>query len=347
MNASSECETPFLLDKENLCNLTVYEFYEPFTTYLWRVSIALDMLMFFSLLVILVSFLKANKNKWYKNRRYSITPDEGKKKLFFKYNLLTILFLLIGAIFHLHLTYNNFLYDLDFRSNLGKKNSICIVYLSIFLYAGNFTFLPILKELLGLTKLSSRYEIPFFFFMPYLIYFEELEFATFKIICYSHGIISAILLIIVLYFTVTIVLQRFQDLTQHYIDNNKKREEINKLYTFKVKLNALKLSITFHTTLLTIISIPNFIPALIANKVILLLDSVYLTIIPLELLPSVCLYSKFILPGSEKCFSLDLEKNRSPLRSRRTQYNQENIRDVDRTSQVPIEEEKNRMVLDI
>eukprot|EP00924_Labyrinthula_sp_SR-Ha-C_P007717 snap_masked-scaffold_28-processed-gene-1.12-mRNA-1 protein AED:1.00 eAED:1.00 QI:0/0/0/0/1/1/2/0/359 len=355
MNISSDCDPPFILDKDKDCTITVYEFYEPFTYYLKQVNTILDLLILFGLLGILISFLRVNKNHWNKNKRLSTGPDEAKKKFFFKYNLLTILFLLIGAIFHLHLAYNNFIYARDFNSDLAKQTSLSIVYMSIFFHGGVFTLLPILKELLGLTKLSSRYQsvqsvalslslvitVPFFFAMPYFVYFEELDFSTFKIICYSHGIINSLLLGIVLYYTVNIVVDGIQILIGQYIREKRKTKDVNKLYTFKVKLKLFKAALTFHIVFLTLISLPNLFSSINTNRVLLLLDSVYLAIIPLELLPSIFL--RFILPGSESCFTFDPEKYKASSSIRRTETNQGYSQDTERNRQIILQQGEPRI----
>eukprot|EP00924_Labyrinthula_sp_SR-Ha-C_P007720 snap_masked-scaffold_28-processed-gene-1.14-mRNA-1 protein AED:1.00 eAED:1.00 QI:0/0/0/0/1/1/2/0/289 len=273
MNNSGECNPPFLRDETENCTLTVYEFYEPFTYYLKQVSTILDFLLLLGLIAILFSFLRSNKKQWYKKRRISITADDEKKKFFFKYNLLIILCLLTGTIFHLHLAYNNFMYARDFRSNLSKRNSLCLIYMSIFFHGGIFLRLPVLKELIGLSKLSSRYQsiqsgaiftafitsLPYFFLMPYLVYFEKLSVSNFIIICYSHGLINSLLLGIVLYCTTNFVVEGIQTLTEQHIKEKKNRKEINKLYTFKVKLKLCRAALTFHIVVLLMMSLPNLL----------------------------------------------------------------------------------------
>eukprot|EP00924_Labyrinthula_sp_SR-Ha-C_P007719 snap_masked-scaffold_28-processed-gene-1.15-mRNA-1 protein AED:1.00 eAED:1.00 QI:0/0/0/0/1/1/3/0/294 len=283
MNSSSDCESPFLLDEDGFCTLTVYEFYEPFTYYLRKVSIILDLLMFFGLLGILISFLKTHKKHWCSNQRVSIRIYSDREGHFF--------------------------------NGLAKRNCVCIVYMASFFYSGTFTFFPILKELLGLTKSSPKNEriqtvsliiffiitLPFVLSMPYLIYAEILSFSM----------INGILLSLVMYSTVNIAIKGAQKLTEHYAKQEINSKEINKLYTFKLKLIGLKAAITIHSVFLILITLPNLFSKKNTTKLILLIDSIYLTIIPIELIPSVFFYSKFILPGSDQCFSFEINRDES------------------------------------
>eukprot|EP00924_Labyrinthula_sp_SR-Ha-C_P007722 snap_masked-scaffold_28-processed-gene-1.5-mRNA-1 protein AED:1.00 eAED:1.00 QI:0/0/0/0/1/1/2/0/137 len=131
---SNPCEPPFLQNAENICNTTVAEFYEPFSYYLRIISTVVDITVLLLLFGILISFLKAHKIHFCKSRKVPQRTTSDKRKYFFKYNLLTIVFLITGIIFHTHLSYNNFLYDLEFTSNLAKRNAICVEHLPLYQY---------------------------------------------------------------------------------------------------------------------------------------------------------------------------------------------------------------------
>eukprot|EP00924_Labyrinthula_sp_SR-Ha-C_P007723 snap_masked-scaffold_28-processed-gene-1.8-mRNA-1 protein AED:1.00 eAED:1.00 QI:0/0/0/0/1/1/3/0/131 len=115
MNVSLECEAPFIFKREKQCDFTVYEYYEPYTYYLRLVSTVLDVT------IILISFLKTNKSQCLIIRNTSVRYFSNKRKHFFKYNLLTILFLLIGTIFHTHFSRE-------------KKFSLCCLYVNMLLF---------------------------------------------------------------------------------------------------------------------------------------------------------------------------------------------------------------------
>eukprot|EP00924_Labyrinthula_sp_SR-Ha-C_P007730 snap_masked-scaffold_28-processed-gene-1.19-mRNA-1 protein AED:1.00 eAED:1.00 QI:0/0/0/0/1/1/2/0/318 len=276
MNTSDKCEPPFLSGEDKLCDLTVAVFYEPFSYYLRVTSTIVSVLTCLSLLVILVSFLKAHNTFLCKRKKQRSKLSSEKQRKFFKYNLFTIVFLVLGTLFQTYLAYNNFLYDVEFTSHQGKLNAICVVFLAVFYYIGTFSFLPIIKELLGLTYLDPKKER-----------------------------IQTVSVFLSKLITIPVAITEFQNLTDYYAKNRQSSEELNKLYTFLVKLKAFRNEISFHSLFLVFIAAPNLVLSLNTTKVVLLIDSIYLAFIPLELIPSYLFFSKFIFPGSERCFSFD------------------------------------------
>eukprot|EP00924_Labyrinthula_sp_SR-Ha-C_P007728 snap_masked-scaffold_28-processed-gene-1.18-mRNA-1 protein AED:1.00 eAED:1.00 QI:0/0/0/0/1/1/3/0/343 len=339
MAETSNCEAPFLFE-EGDCNSTVAEFYEPFSYYLRVGSTSFDVLVVLILSAILISFLKAHATEWMKTQEPTSRTSSGKRNYFFKYNLLTILFLLTATVFHTYLCYHNFLYDVDFSSLQGKRNSLCVVYMIVFYYTGTFCFLPILKELLGLSKIEPKYEkiqnislflsviatLPYAILMPFLIYMEKLTLSEFILISFLHGMIKGILLSLVLYFVVDLAIKEIQNLTNHYIQAGKSSKEMNRIYLFHIKVKALKVEICFHTIIITLITIPNLIP-----------NTIYLTVIPVEVMPSYFFFS------SERCFSFDPDKSGIFSSSRRTRNNLKFSEKAERETSITIKRGSNEI----
>eukprot|EP00924_Labyrinthula_sp_SR-Ha-C_P007731 snap_masked-scaffold_28-processed-gene-1.17-mRNA-1 protein AED:1.00 eAED:1.00 QI:0/0/0/0/1/1/2/0/288 len=235
---------------------------------------------------------------------------------------MTIVFLLLGTIFHTYLSYNNFLYDREFTSQISKNSSICVVFMAVFYYSGLFVFLKISRELFCKGKSSENHSkllsvaflmvifntLPFFFIMPYLIYNELISFSIFIFICFLQGAINGILLCFILLFTLNIAIKEVGYLKKKHLTARRNFRELNKIYTFLLKLKGLRFVIIIHTVFLILVTLPNLIPQFNTTKIVLVVDSVYLTLIPVEILPAIFLFSKFIVPGSERCFRVDATK---------------------------------------
>eukprot|EP00924_Labyrinthula_sp_SR-Ha-C_P007721 snap_masked-scaffold_28-processed-gene-1.7-mRNA-1 protein AED:1.00 eAED:1.00 QI:0/0/0/0/1/1/2/0/139 len=129
--------------------------------------------------------------------------------------------------------------------------------------------------------------------------------------------LNGILLGVVLYFTATAAIQEVENLTEHYVTNKKHPKELNKIYTFLLKLKAVRAVFTFHAFAIIIITLPNLIPSLNTTNLILLIDSIYLR--------------------SEVCFSFDPEKPGVFSSSRRTQNKAETSEGFEKEKQNAIE----------
>eukprot|EP00924_Labyrinthula_sp_SR-Ha-C_P007729 snap_masked-scaffold_28-processed-gene-1.27-mRNA-1 protein AED:1.00 eAED:1.00 QI:0/0/0/0/1/1/2/0/324 len=308
MKNLTQCIPPFLLDNENKCTSTVYEYYLPFSYYLQRTSTVIDFLILFGVLAVLISFLEYNRKHWFKCLRTRNNLQE-EKDIFFKYNLTSIMLIFIGTIFHTHLCYNNFLYDIDYTSNLAKKNCVCIIFM-----AGLGIPNPVSSKIQYFSlSLAALNTLPFSIVMPFLIYYEKISLSSFILSCFLQNSINGILLSIVIILTFNTVIKDFKGLLNHYATTQGNAREMDKTYTFIIKLTIGKTAAFLHTSLLLLVAIPNLNYNLNTLNIVLLIDSIYLATIPIQVIPTIFFFSRFIIPVSDHCCSFKTDTNNNKV----------------------------------
>eukprot|EP00924_Labyrinthula_sp_SR-Ha-C_P013985 snap_masked-scaffold_5-processed-gene-19.45-mRNA-1 protein AED:0.13 eAED:1.00 QI:0/-1/0/1/-1/1/1/0/356 len=312
------CDLP--LHGEN-CEETVFEFYEPISEILRVYGIIQFSLLLLVVFIVLIAYLNANKKQWVPQGSRALGSYTKKEKMLFHQNLYTLLSLFIGFSGLVVYSFNGFLISNDFKSNKGKFTAIIYFASYNLFYLGNFYFLPIMKELMGAIGFTSKrrqqFNIALKFgtlfnyvtipIMAALVVLELVDLHLFLTVSFLIFDITAGILIFLVVAIMTTVIETLEQLTARYAGAAGAQEKTNKLHTLTTKLKYYRKSVSNQIIFIVLISVPLIVPVFSEQFGVLLFHAVYTTFAATGLLPMFSVYSKFIIPGSDRCLSYNDE----------------------------------------
>eukprot|EP00924_Labyrinthula_sp_SR-Ha-C_P000089 snap_masked-scaffold_39-processed-gene-0.4-mRNA-1 protein AED:1.00 eAED:1.00 QI:0/0/0/0/1/1/3/0/342 len=242
------CELPYL-QEDGKCETTLFNYYDPFLTWLRVLAIfeyGLLLLMFIATLFVYI-------RSHLKNISSSGRPATERQNLFFRYNVGCLLFSALGMAGILFYSYNDFLLTLDVSSEEGKSTVLGVFIGCNCLFESSFLFLPVLKEIMGSFTLTEKEERTFYMgiraglaypifssVVLYLLGQQSFTFSFFLTYCFLSFLPQTVLLLCLLLQIVDTVLDGLYDLKQRYEENSKVEGSSirkNSLANLCVKLN--------------------------------------------------------------------------------------------------------------
>eukprot|EP00924_Labyrinthula_sp_SR-Ha-C_P007609 snap_masked-scaffold_42-processed-gene-1.22-mRNA-1 protein AED:1.00 eAED:1.00 QI:0/0/0/0/1/1/2/0/350 len=312
LNNFTLCEKPLLFNEETGdCDLTVFEYYKPYSTFIQVFGVFLAGIYLFLQIIVLASFLTSNGKKILETRQ--TVQKEITKQKFFRLNLFCLLLLLFAAVFQLYFSSNAFLLKHSLQTTQGKINFIFAGYEYLAQSLANIVFILIAKYMLGFDQEGKEKLKAISKLFPFIIFLNSLLAACLAYIIWNEylnlayiGIFNINGIIVSLYFfkTLNFVLKNLQELIRNFEKGIVENPNINKFHTLYIKLELYKKSIILQNIVLHVVSISIVAPPQYnCQNWNLLLQAVMSSTAPFSLFPVLLLYSRYILPKSEVCFT--------------------------------------------
>eukprot|EP00924_Labyrinthula_sp_SR-Ha-C_P008730 snap_masked-scaffold_2-processed-gene-0.22-mRNA-1 protein AED:1.00 eAED:1.00 QI:0/0/0/0/1/1/2/0/368 len=292
-----DCKLPFV-EKGGECNTTIFEKYESFLSvlrYCTLVEFGLLLFLLFAVLFAYVgSYISKKKSTSGKGRGKSSQQDR-----FFAYNTSSLIFSALSTAGLWFFAYNGFLLDLEFDSPEGRINAwvLFLSYNSFFI--ANYSFLPVLKELMGSFAFSNQqgrrfylglkigFIYPIVVVIPFvmLLYTFEPTIPYFLSYCFVAFIFQTLLLVYLLLTIIDTVIRGIKGLESRYGANPTNEEQVktaHKLRVLSAKLKQYKKSVIAQSTMFLLSLGVLVVPALTSKPEVLL---------------------RYIIPGADRCIS--------------------------------------------
>eukprot|EP00924_Labyrinthula_sp_SR-Ha-C_P006905 maker-scaffold_8-snap-gene-4.4-mRNA-1 protein AED:0.16 eAED:0.51 QI:136/0/0.33/1/0/0/3/0/332 len=282
----TDCELPFIL-VESRCEVTVFEEFEPFTTYLRYFALVEFGVLFLLLIAALFAYIGSSISK---NRKQVVgekSRSEQRNK-FFLYNAFCLFLSAISIAGLWFFAYNGFILDLEFNSARGRINaSVLFISLNTF-YMSNYSFLPVLNQLMGSFAFDNV---------------SQERFNCGLRIGFIYPFIADSLMC-PLIDTVINGLNSLKDRYSSTPTSSRNSNMLNSLNDFSRKLQFYKKSVLVQSIVFCLSLVLMMFPFLTSIPRFLLYPTVYAVFAGQSTIAVLYVFSKFIIPGSDGCFSL-------------------------------------------
>eukprot|EP00924_Labyrinthula_sp_SR-Ha-C_P013977 snap_masked-scaffold_5-processed-gene-19.30-mRNA-1 protein AED:1.00 eAED:1.00 QI:0/0/0/0/1/1/3/0/366 len=310
------CEAPLLKDKETgNCTSSVYEYYDPAAEILLLIGTVTNLLLCVATFATLLAYIR--KMRHLRPCVKQKSPSTRNEKHLFKQNVVTLVAMCIGLAGVTFYTSVGGLIRHEFAGRKGKVIAFSVYTSFVLLIASNYYFLPVLKSLLGSSDLSATVHSAFklvqyigmslnfssVILIGFLIFLEAIDLSQYLTIIFIFYDIVLTLLIVLCSMILSSVIAALKHILTAYAKKDGTQIKTQKLNTLYKKLQFYNVGVRLQVVVLVSLSISFMLPSMNTRSDILLFHAVYITFAPLGLVPLLSVYSRFIIPGSDRCFS--------------------------------------------
>eukprot|EP00924_Labyrinthula_sp_SR-Ha-C_P008729 snap_masked-scaffold_2-processed-gene-0.23-mRNA-1 protein AED:1.00 eAED:1.00 QI:0/-1/0/0/-1/1/1/0/371 len=315
----TECELPFLLENGE-CNTTIFSEFEdilhPFKTFA-VLNISILILLVF---LVLTAYVRAQLSQLSRSRFFLENEQKRIKETFFRYNFGCLLLSFVGLCALLYCALNSFLLELDLKTTPGKINASLLFISFSLLFLSNYSFLPVLRNLLGVfafsTQVAKRFNNGLKFGVilsvvtqiPVIILFLNNFFDIHSYLSYIFSVylIHCVLLVYLLLAIIDNVITQLKKLTDRFKNRESElspqaRKTLNSQIDFCRKLRSYKRSVLLQSGVFSISLVILIFPDLTKRPEVLIYTNFYSVFAAQSVIPVLIAYSRYIIPGQKKC----------------------------------------------